>query len=188
MLPTFPRGWKTNAPLRTLQCVGMFAWKVPAACPATVRKKRGINSTPFAVTTPALHKLTCLAHRVMLLLALAVLGQGSTLGQDEGRMPRSERRALKKLKKAEKKALKTFEKNYKEAQKRHYKLQQTGKEKNLIMPDGDDIATNSAFQNHEKVNVRRQMRKAQQKARRQRDGRSVPWWRRIWLRRKWKKH
>ena len=106
MLPTFPRGWKTNATLRTLQCVGMFAWKVPAACPATVRKKRGINSTPFAVTTPALHKLTCLAHRVMLLLALAVWGQGSTMGQDEGRMPRSERRALKKLKKAEKKALK----------------------------------------------------------------------------------
>ena len=126
----------------------------------------------------------------MLSLAVAVLGlgPGGLLGQDEGRMPRSERRALKKLKKAEKKAIKTFEKNYKEAQKRHYNLQQTGKEKNLIVPGGDDIATNSAFQNHEKVNVRKQMRKAQQKARRQRDGRSVPWWRRILLRRKWKKH
>jgi hypothetical protein len=126
----------------------------------------------------------------MLVLAVVLLGPGTgcVWGQDEGRLPRKERKALRKLKRAEKKAVKTFEKNYKEAQKRHYKLQQTGKEKNLIMPDGDDIATNSAFQNHEKVNVRKQMRKAQQKARRQRDGRSVPWWRRIWLRRKWKKH
>ena len=131
------------------------------------------------------------ALRLMLLaLAVTVLGWGpaSMAGQDEGRMPRSERRALKKLKKAEKKALKTFEKNYKEAQKRHYKLQQTGKEKNLIMPDGDNIATNRAYQNHEKVNVRKQMRKGQQKARRHRDGRSVPWWQRIWFRRKWKQH
>ena len=136
------------------------------------------------------HEHIRVLRRLMLSLAVAVLGlgPGGLLGQDEGRMPRSERRALKKLKKAEKKAIKTFEKNYKEAQKRHYNLQQTGKEKNLIVPDGDNIATNSAFQNHEKVNVRKQMRKAQQKARRQRDGRSVPWWRRIWLRRKWKKH
>lgn len=126
----------------------------------------------------------------MLVLAVVLLGLGTgrVWGQDEERLPRKERKALRKLKRAEKKAVKTFEKNYKEAQKRHYKLQQTGKEKNLIMPDGDNIATNSANQNHEKVNVRRQMRKAQQKARRQRDGRSVPWWRRIWLRRKWKKH
>lgn len=137
-----------------------------------------------------MHDPTRVLRRLLLALAVAILGWGpaSMMGQDEGRMPRSERRALKKLKKAEKKALKTFEKNYKEAQKRHYKLQQTGKEKNLIMPDGDNIATNSAYQNQEKVNVRKQMRKAQQKARRQRDGRSVPWWRRIWLRRKWKKH
>jgi hypothetical protein len=173
----------------------MFAWKVPAACPAKTRKKRGINSKPFAVTmpptpTPRMHDPTRALRRMLLALAVTVLGWGpaSMVGQDEGRVPRSERRALKKLKKADKKALKTFEKNYKEAQKRHYKLQQTGKEKNLIMPDGDNIATNSAYQNQEKVNVRKQMRKAQQKARRQRDGRSVPWWRRIWLRRKWKKH
>ena len=137
-----------------------------------------------------MHDPTRVLRRLLLALAVAALGwgPGSMVGQNEGRMPRSERRALKKLKKAEKKALKTFEKNYKEAQKRHYTLQQTGKEKNLIMPDGDNVATNSAYQNHEKVNVRRQMRKAQQKARRQRDGRSVPWWRRIWLRQKWKKH
>ena len=136
-----------------------------------------------------MHDPNRVLRRLLLALAVAMLGWGpaSMMGQDEGRMPRSERRTLKKLKKAEKKALKTFEKNYKKAQKRHYKLQQTGKEKNLIMPDGDNIATNSANQNHEKVNVRKQMRKAQQKARRQRDGRSVPWWRRIWLRRKWKK-
>ena len=110
------------------------------------------------------------------------------MGPGRGALASKRTPRAQEAEKAEKKALKTFEKNYKEAQKRHYKLQQTGKEKNLIMPDGDDIATNSAFQNHEKVNVRKQMRKAQQKARRQRDGRSVPWWRRIWLRRKWKKH
>ena len=134
--------------------------------------------------------LTCAAQRMMLVLAMTLLGlgPGRVWSQDEERLPRKERKALRKLKRAEKKAVKTFEKNYKEAQKRHYNLQQTGKEKNLIMPDGDNIATNWAHQNHEKVNVRKQMRKAQQKARRQRDGRSVPWWRRIWLRRKWKKH
>ena len=78
----------------------------------------------------------------MLVLAVVLLGLGTgrIWGQDEGRLPRKERKALRKLKRAEKKAVKTFEKNYKEAQKRHYRLQQTGKEKNLIMPDGDDLA------------------------------------------------
>ena len=152
--------------------------------------KRGIKSKPFAVKTPPTHKLICVAHQVLLVLALVSLGLGpaNVWGQDEGRKPRKERKALRKQKRAEKRAVKTFEKNYKQAQKRHYNLQQTGKEKNLIVPGGEDLATNSAFQNHEKVNVRKQMRKAQQKARRQRDGRSVPWWRRIWLRRKWKRH
>ena len=144
---------------------------------------------------PPTHKSLALvtspvAQRVILVWIVVGLswGPAGMLGQDEGRLPRKERKALRKLKRAEKRAVKTFEKNYKEAQKRHYKLQQTGKEKNLIVPDGNNLATNSAFQNHEKVNVKRQMRKAQQKARRQRDGRAVPWWRRIWLRRKWKKH
>lgn len=122
------------------------------------------------------------------LIALLMGGSLHVWAQDEGRMPRSERRALRKIQKAEKKALRTFEKNYKKAQQRHYNLQQTGKEKNLIVPDGQDMSTNRFNQNQEKVNVKKQMRKAQQKARRQRDGRSVPWWRRIWLRRKWKKH
>ena len=127
----------------------------------------------------------------MLVLAVVLLGLGE-LGvfgaRTRGACLVKNAKALSETSGEAEKEVKTFEKNYKEAQKRHYKLQQTGKEKNLIMPDGDDIATNSAFQNHEKVNVRKQMRKAQQKARRQRDGRSVPWWRRIWLRRKWKKH
>ena len=42
---------------------------------------------------------------------------------------------MKDAAKAEKKAMKEFEKNYKELQERHYKHQQTGREKNLIVPE-----------------------------------------------------
>ena len=107
-------------------------------------------------------------------------------------MSRSERKAeerkVKAAAKAEQKALKEFEKNYKELQERHYKFQQTGREKNLIVPDGVNKSTTRKHQSQQKDNVKKRMRKGQQKARRHRDGRTVSWWRRIWVRNSWKKH
>lgn len=94
---------------------------------------------------------------------------------------------MKAVLKAEKKALKEFEKNYHEQQQRHYRLQQTGREKNLIVPDGKDAQTTRRANSFSKDNVRKRMRKGQQKARRQRDGRAIPWWRRLLLRRSWGK-
>ena len=77
---------------------------------------------------------------------------------------RSEERAItrqqKEAQKQEEKAWKEFEENYKERQQRHYGFQ--------------------------KKHVKKRMRKGQQKARKHRDGRTIPWWRRIWLRNKWK--
>ena len=101
---------------------------------------------------------------------------------------KAEERRVKQAAKEEKKVLKAFEKNYKELQERHYKHQQTSREKNLIVPGGPKTRTERRNKNHEKDNVRKRMRKGQQKARRHRDGRTVPWWRRIWVRRSWKKH
>ena len=77
---------------------------------------------------------------------------------------RSEERTIarqqKEAQKQEEKAWKEFEENYKERQQRHYGFQ--------------------------KKHVKKRMRKGQQKARKHRDGRTIPWWRRIWLRNKWK--
>ena len=101
---------------------------------------------------------------------------------------KAEERRVKQAAKEEKKVLKKFEKNYQELQERHYKHQQTSREKNLIVPGGPKTRTERRNKNHEKDNVRKRMRKGQQKARRHRDGRTVPWWRRIWVRRSWKKH
>ena len=106
-------------------------------------------------------------------------------------MSLSERKAVKRMlkdvAKAEKQANKAFEKNYKELQKRHYKHQQTSREKNFIRPDGKDESVSGREGGHAKDNVRRRMRKGQQKARRNRDGRAIPWWRRVLLRRSWKR-
>ena len=101
---------------------------------------------------------------------------------------KAEERRMKDAAKAEKKAMKQFEKNYKELQERHYKHQQTGREKNLIVPEGSSSRTKRRNSNHEKGNVRKRMRKGQQKARRHRDGRTVSWWQRLSVRRSWKKH
>lgn len=101
---------------------------------------------------------------------------------------KAEERRMKEAAKAEKKAMKEFEKNYKELQERHYKNQQTGREKNLIVPEGSSTRTTRRNKNHEKGNVRKRMRKGQQKARRHRDGRTVSWWQRLSVRRSWKKH
>lgn len=128
---------------------------------------------------------------LLLLMGTGMLGGGDVWGQVES-MSRSERKAeerrMKEVAKAEKKAMKEFEKNYKELQERHYKFQQTGREKNIVVPDGQDKSTTRKHKNHQKDNVKRRMRKGQQKARRHRDGRAVSWWRRIWVRNSWKKH
>ena len=116
---------------------------------------------------------------------------GGDVWAQEDSMSRSERKAVKRrvkdAAKAEKQANKEFEKNYKELQKRHYKHQQTSREKNFIRPDGKDESVSGRKGGHAKDNVRRRMRKGQQKARRNRDGRAIPWWRRVRLRRSWKK-
>ena len=116
---------------------------------------------------------------------------GGDVWAQEDSMSRSERKAVKRrvkdAAKAEKQANKAFEKNYKELQKRHYKHQQTSREKNFIRPDGKDESVSGREGGHAKDNVRRRMRKGQQKARRNRDGRAIPWWRRVRLRRSWKK-
>ena len=117
---------------------------------------------------------------------------GGDVWAQEDSMSRSERKAVKRrvkdAAKAEKQANKEFEKNYKELQERHYKHQQTGREKNLIVPEGSSSRTKRRNSNHEKGNVRKRMRKGQQKARRHRDGRTVSWWQRLSVRRSWKKH
>ncbi|HAI00425.1 MAG TPA: hypothetical protein DCL98_02875 [Flavobacteriales bacterium] len=116
---------------------------------------------------------------------------GGDVWAQEDSMSRSERKAVKRrvkdAAKAEKQANKEFEKNYKELQKRHYKHQQTSREKNFIRPDGKDESVSGREGGHAKDNVRKRMRKGQQKARRNRDGRAIPWWRRVRLRRSWKK-
>ena len=128
---------------------------------------------------------------LLLLMGTGMLGGGNVWGQVES-ISRSERKAeerrMKEAAKAEKKAMKEFEKNYKELQERHYKFQQTGREKNIVVPDDQDKSTTRKHKNHQKDNVKRRMRKGQQKARRHRDGRAVSWWRRIWVRNSWKKH
>lgn len=102
---------------------------------------------------------------------LMAAGSGLALAQGNGtqapwnKRSRSETREAKQnqktVQKQEEKAWKEFEENYKERQKRHYGFQ--------------------------KKHVRKRMRKGQQKARKHRDGRTVPWWRRIWLRKRWEK-
>jgi hypothetical protein len=130
--------------------------------------------------------------RALLAFALVTAGGSSTeaWSQDDGGS-RSERKAeekrMKALAKAEKKAYKDFEKAYKERQERHYDMQQTSREKNLIVPEGRSKRAHHKTNGHAKDNVRKRMRKGQQKARRNRDGRSVAWWRRIRLRQSWKK-
>ena len=128
---------------------------------------------------------------VVLLVGLGWMVGSPALAQSDSQS-RSERKAeerrMKEAAKAEKKAMKAFEKNYKELQERHYKHQQTGREKNLIVPDGSSTRTKRRSGNHEKGNVRKRMRKGQQKARRHRDGRTVSWWQRLSVRRSWKKH
>ena len=129
--------------------------------------------------------------RTYLALVLAAGGgSAEAWSQDEG-VSRSERKAeekrMKALAKAEKKAYKEFEKAYKERQERHYDMQQTSREKNLIVPEGRSTRAHHKTNGHAKDNVRKRMRKGQQKARRNRDGRSVAWWRRIRLRQSWKK-
>ena len=128
---------------------------------------------------------------VVLLVGLGWMVGSPALAQSDSQS-RSERKAeerrMKEAARAEKKAMKAFEKNYKELQARHYKHQQTGREKNLIVPDGSSTRTKRRNGNHEKGNVRKRMRKGQQKARRHRDGRTVSWWQRLSVRRSWKKH
>ena len=131
------------------------------------------------------------ARVVVLLVSLGWM-TGSACEAQADSQSRSERKAeerrMKEAAKAEKKAMKEFEKNYKELQERHYKHQQTGREKNLIVPEGSSTRTKRRNKNHEKGNVRKRMRKGQQKARRHRDGRTVSWWQRLSVRRSWKKH
>ena len=128
----------------------------------------------------------------LLLLAMLFLrvSEQGVWGQEDS-MSRSERRVVKRrvkdAEKAEKQANKEFERNYKALQKRHYKHQQTSREKNFIRPDGKDESVSGQEGGHAKDNVRRRMRRGQKKARRNRDGRAVPWWRRVLLRRSWKR-
>ena len=135
----------------------------------------------------------CVARVVVLLVGLGwMMGNPRHVQAQADSQSRSERKAeerrMKEAAKAEKKAMKEFEKNYKELQERHYKHQQTGREKNLIVPEGSSTRTKRRNKNHEKGNVRKRMRKGQQKARRHRDGRTVSWWQRLSVRRSWKKH
>ena len=132
------------------------------------------------------------ARTTVMLLGLLCSGvfENGVWSQEDS-MSRSERKAVKRMMKdaakAEKQADKEFEKNYKALQKRHYKHQQTSREKNFIQPNGKDESVSGREGGHAKDNVRRRMRKGQQKARRNRDGRAVPWWRRILIRRSWKR-
>ena len=137
------------------------------------------------------HAWSALRAALLLLGLLCWSVYGGDVWAQEDSMSRSERKAVKRrvkdAAKAEKQANKEFEKNYKELQKRHYKHQQTSREKNFIRPDGKDESISGREGGHAKDNVRRRMRKGQQKARRNRDGRAIPWWRRVMLRRSWKK-
>ena len=148
--------------------------------------------SPLALTRiPQPHVLHHVARVVVLLVGLGWM-MGSNAQAQADSQSRSERKAeerrMKDAAKAVKKAMKQFEKNYKELQERHYKHQQTGREKNLIVPEGSSSRTKRRNSNHEKGNVRKRMRKGQQKARRHRDGRTVSWWQRLSVRRSWKKH
>ena len=95
------------------------------------------------------------------LLAFALVSAGGSSTevwcQDDGGS-RSERKAeekrMKALAKAEKKAYKDFEKAYKERQERHYDMQQTSREKNLIVPEGRSKKAHSKSGRHAKDNVR----------------------------------
>lgn len=149
---------------------------------------QGLNHRPTRT-----RRFATQARLVRTCLALVLAAGGSSAeawSQDEGGS-RSERKAeekqMKALAKAEKKAYKEFEKAYKERQERHYAMQQTSREKNLIVPEGRSKRAHHKTNGHAKDNVRKRMRKGQQKARRNRDGRSVAWWRRIRLRQSWKK-
>ena len=137
------------------------------------------------------HAWSAMRAALLLLGLLCWSVYGGDVWAQEDSMSRSERKAVKRrvkdAAKAEKQANKEFEKNYKELQKRHYKHQQTSREKNFIRPDGKDESVSGREGGHAKDNVRRRMRKGQQKARRNRDGRAIPWWRRVRLRRSWKK-
>jgi hypothetical protein len=133
---------------------------------------------------------------MLLFAGLWIGGATEVWGQLES-MSRSERKAeerrMKEMAKAEKKAFKEWEKNYKKLQEEHYKRQRTGREKNLVLGDSagtvfGGVRTRNHSRDFKKDNVKKRMRKGQQKARRHRDGRAVSWWRRLWVRRSWKKH
>lgn len=144
--------------------------------------------TPSLVHTHAWS--TARAAAILLGLLYSGVFDNGVWGQEDS-MSRGERKAVKRrvkdAAKAEKQANKEFEKNYKALQKRHYKHQQTSREKNFIQPNGKDESVSGREGGHAKDNVRRRMRKGQQKARRNRDGRAIPWWRRVLLRRSWKR-
>ena len=158
------------------------------------KRRRSLDAihSPLALTRiPKPHVLQRVSRVVVMLVGLGWM-VGSPAKAQEASQSRSERKAeerrMKEAAKAEKKAMKEFEKNYKELQERHYKHQQTGREKNLIIPEGSSSRTKRRNKNHEKGNVRKRMRKGQEKARRHRDGRTVSWWQRLSVRRSWKKH
>ena len=174
--------------------------------PSLRKRRRSLDAihSPLALTRiPKPHVLqgvanagrlrACVARVLVLLVGLGwMVGSPVQVQAQADSQSRSERKAeerrMKEAAKAEKKAMKEFEKNYKELQERHYKHQQTGREKNLIVPEGSSTRTKRRNKNHEKGNVRKRMRKGQQKARRHRDGRTVSWWQRLSVRRSWKKH
>lgn len=165
---------------------------------ALQKRRRSLDAIriPLALTriTPAhvLQRTLRAAGRVVGLVLCWGWLVGSPLQAQDDSMSRSERNAekrrVKEAAKAEKKALKAFEKNYKQRQEQHYKNQQTSREKNLIAPGEGSARTEKRNAGHRKDNVRKRMRKGQQKARRHRDGRTVSWWRRLSVRRSWKKH
>ena len=158
-------------------------------------RRASLGPLPAVMTTnpPQIRTLAWSALRQATLLLGIVFWSisGNHVWAQEDSMSRSESKAAKRrvkdAAKAEKQAKKEFEKNYKELQKRHYKHQQTSREKNFIRPDGKDESVSGREGGHAKDNVRRRMRKGQQKARRNRDGRAIPWWRRVLLRRSWKR-
>ena len=171
------------------------------------KRRRSLDAihSPLALTRiPKPHVLQRVSNAgrlsacVARMVVMVVVGLGWMVGSpmqvqaQADSQSRSERKAeerrMKEAAKAEKKAMKEFEKNYKDLQERHYKHQQTGREKNLIVPDESSARTKRRNGNHEKGNVRKRMRKGQQKARRHRDGRTVSWWQRLSVRRSWKKH
>jgi len=158
-------------------------------------RRASLGPLPAVMTPnpPHIRAIACSVLRQALLLVGILFWSvsGSPAWAQEDSMSRSERKAVKRrvkeAAKAEKQANKEFEKNYKALQKRHYQHQQTSREKNFIQPNGKDESVSGREGRHAKDNVRRRMRKGQQKARRNRDGRAIPWWRRVLLRRSWKR-